>query len=88
MSPLVALNPVVRAQALEQKPSSLVSQEYANVLWLHNERKLAVPSLKDLVVSKPQEIQKLDVEAKLKNVLLLARLVWGPFIHATTPLIY
>ena len=77
----VALNSVVRAQALEEKPSSPVSQEYANVLWLHNERKLAVQFLKDLVVSKPKEIQKLDVEAKLKNAVLLARLVMGPFTH-------
>jgi serine-protein kinase ATM len=72
----VALNSIVRAQALEQQPSSQVSQEYANVLWLHNEQKLAVQFLKDLVVSKPKEIQKLAPEHKLKNALLLARLVW------------
>jgi ataxia telangiectasia mutated family protein len=71
----VALNSVVRAQTLEKQPSSLVSQEYANVLWLHNERKLAVQFLKDLVVSKPKEIQKLSAEFKLKNAVLLARLV-------------
>lgn len=71
----VALNSVVRAQALEQQPSSLVSQEYANVLWLHNERKLAVQFLKELVVSKPKETQKLSAEFKLKNAVLLARLV-------------
>ena len=71
----VALNSVVRAQALEQQPSSQVSQEYANVLWLHNERKLAVQFLKDLVVSKPKDIQKLTAGSQLKNALLLARLV-------------
>ena len=71
----VALNSVVRAQTLEQQPSSIVSQEYANVLWLHNEQKLAVQFLKDLVVSKPKEIQKLNPESKFKNALLLARLV-------------
>lgn len=71
----VALNSVVRAQALEQQPSSLVSQEYANVLWLHHERKHAVQFLKELVVSKPKEIQKLGTESKLKNAVLLARLV-------------
>ena len=71
----VALNSVVRAQTLEQQPSSLVSQEYANVLWLHNEQKLAVQFLKDLVVLKSGEIQKLTTESKLKNALLLARLV-------------
>ena len=72
----VALNSVVRAQALERTPTSTVSQEYADVLWLHNERKLAVQYLKDLVVSKPKEIQKLTPVSKLKNALLLARLVW------------
>lgn len=71
----VALNSVVRAQTLEKQPSSLVSQEYANVLWLHNERKLAVQFLKELVVLKPKEIQKLSAEFKLKNAVLLARLV-------------
>ena len=72
----VALNSIVRAQTLEQQPSSQVSQEYANVLWLHKEQKLAVQFLKDLVVSKPKEIQKLTPDTKLKNALLLARLVW------------
>lgn len=71
----VALNSVVRAQALEQQPSSAVSQEYANVLWLHNERKFAVQFLKDLVVSKPEEVQRLNHRSRLKNALLLARLV-------------
>ena len=77
----VALNSVVRAQALEQQPSSLVSQEYADVLWLHNEQKLAVQFLKDLVVSKPKEIQKLNAESKLKNAVLLARLVRCPLLR-------
>ena len=84
----VALNSVVRAQALEQQPSSLVSQEYANVLWLHNERKPAVQFLKDLVVSKPKEIQKLSVESKLKNAVLLARLVMDLFSRRTVVLIH
>ena len=84
----VALNSVVRAQALEQQPSSLVSQEYANVLWLHNERKPAVQFLKDLVVSKPKEIQKLSVESKLKNAVLLARLVMDLFSQRTVVLIH
>jgi hypothetical protein len=84
----VALNSVVRAQTLEQHPSSPVSQEYANVLWLHNERKPAVQFLKDLVVSKPKEIQKLTAESKLKNAVLLARLVMGPFTEARAALTY
>ena len=84
----VALNSVVRAQTLEQPPGSLVSQEYANVLWLHNERKLAVQFLKDLVVLKPKEIQKLSVESKLKNAVLLARLVIDLSVHTTMALTY
>ena len=84
----VALNSVVRAQTLEQQPSSLVSQEYANVLWLHNERKLAVQFLKDMVVLKPKDIHKLSVESKLKNAVLLARLVIGLFTPATAILTY
>ena len=82
----VALNAIVRAQTLEQQPSSIVSQEYASVLWLHNERKLAVQFLKDLVVSKPKEIQKLSPESKLKNALLLARLVWTHSTRVTVVL--
>ena len=84
----VALNSVVRAQVLEQQPSSLVSQEYANVLWLHNERKLAVQFLKDMVVSQPKEIQKLSVESKLKNAVLLARLVIDPLTQTIVVLTY
>ena len=84
----VALNSVVRAQALEQEPSSLVSQEYANVLWLHNERKLAVQFLKDLVALKPKEIQKLSVESRLKNAVLLARLVMVLFTQMIVTLKY
>jgi len=84
----VALNSVVRAQTLEQPPSSLVSQEYANVLWLHDERKLAVQFLKDLVVLKPKEIQKLSAESKLKNAVLLARLVIDFSTHTIAALTY
>ncbi|KAI6164632.1 hypothetical protein EDD17DRAFT_1561632 [Pisolithus thermaeus] len=37
----VALNSVVKAQQLEKTPSYEISQEFANVLWLQNEQKLA-----------------------------------------------
>ena len=84
----VALNSVVRAQALEHQPSSLVSQEYADVLWLHNEQKLAVQFLKELVVSKAKEIQKLNVDSKPKNAVLLARLVIDLFTQTTVTLMY
>jgi ataxia telangiectasia mutated family protein len=45
----IALNSVIRAQRLETKSSAEVSEEFANVLWLQKEEKLAVQFLKDLV---------------------------------------
>ena len=44
----VALNSIVKAQTLEVSPSYEVSQEFANVLWLQKEQKLAVQFLRDL----------------------------------------
>jgi serine-protein kinase ATM len=71
----VALNSIVRAQKLEVHASSMVSQEFANVLWLHKEQKLAVQFLKDLVVSSKSGIDALGLKEKLNNAVLLARLV-------------
>ncbi|KAJ7504364.1 hypothetical protein B0H11DRAFT_513652 [Mycena galericulata] len=55
----IALNSVVRAQRLErQSPSFEVSEEFASVLRLHKEEKVAVQFLKDLDrthLSKPDE---------------------------------
>lgn len=45
----IALNSVVRAQALEKDPSPEVSEEYANVLWFQKEERLAVQFLEDIV---------------------------------------
>ncbi|KIM44739.1 hypothetical protein M413DRAFT_442693 [Hebeloma cylindrosporum] len=45
----IALNSVIRAQCLETIPSAEVSEEFAIVLWLQKEEKLAVQFLKDLV---------------------------------------
>jgi hypothetical protein len=45
----IALNSIVRAQGLEDHPTFEVSQEFANVLWLQKEQKLAVQFLSDLV---------------------------------------
>lgn len=44
----VALNSVVLAQNLEMQPSFEVSQEFANVLWLQKEEKLAVQFLQEM----------------------------------------
>ena len=71
----VALNSIVRAQKLEVHATSIVSQEFANVLWLHKEQKLAVQFLKDLTMSSKLDIDGLALEEKLKNAVLLARLV-------------
>ncbi|KAF8966296.1 hypothetical protein BDZ97DRAFT_2057533 [Flammula alnicola] len=45
----VALNSVVRAQRLDITSSSEVSEEFANVLWLQKEERLAVQFLQGLV---------------------------------------
>ncbi|KAF9240715.1 hypothetical protein BU15DRAFT_87599 [Melanogaster broomeanus] len=46
----VALNSIVKAQRLEGISTHEVSQEFANVLWLQKEQKLAVQFLKDLLL--------------------------------------
>lgn len=63
----IALNSTIRAQALEDAPSFKVSQEFASVLWLQNEQKLAVQYLQGLV-------KEGGVEGSRK-ASLLARLV-------------
>jgi len=45
----IALNSIVRAQGLEDTPTFEVAHEFASVLWLQKEQKLAVQLLKDLV---------------------------------------
>lgn len=45
----IALNSVVRAQQLDVKPSAEVSEEFANVLWVQKEEKLAVQFLRHLI---------------------------------------
>ncbi|TFK51797.1 hypothetical protein OE88DRAFT_1658419 [Heliocybe sulcata] len=70
----VALNSVTRAQTLESTPSLDVSEEFAQVLWLHNEQKLAVQVLQGLLDSSsvgPSATAGLSRESR---ALLLARL--------------
>ena len=67
----IALNSVVRAQRLTLKPSSEVSEEFANVLWLQKEEKLAVQFLQDLV-DNSANVQSADMSRK---AMWLARLV-------------
>jgi ataxia telangiectasia mutated family protein len=71
----VALNSIVRAQQLESVASFAISQEFASVLWLQNEQKLAVEFLKELVrqidsyASPPARVNE------TRKALMLARLV-------------
>jgi ataxia telangiectasia mutated family protein len=67
----IALNSVVRAQRLTQKPSFEVSEEFANVLWLQKEEKLAVQFLRD-IVDNSKNVQSADMSRK---AMWLARLV-------------
>jgi ataxia telangiectasia mutated family protein len=68
----IALNSIVRAQRLERTQSFNVSQEFACVLWLQREQKLAVQYLKEIVTH--QTISE-DQVSPTKKALLLARLV-------------
>ncbi|EIN09557.1 hypothetical protein PUNSTDRAFT_101425 [Punctularia strigosozonata HHB-11173 SS5] len=45
----VAMNSVMSAQTLETVPTPYISQEFASVLWLHKEQKLAIQLLKQLL---------------------------------------
>ncbi|KAG2343944.1 hypothetical protein BDR05DRAFT_883039 [Suillus weaverae] len=65
----VALNSIVKAQRHERNASFEVAREFANVLWLQKEQKLAVQYLKDLVGG-----QNLGTDGAVEKALSLARL--------------
>ncbi|KAG1770724.1 hypothetical protein EDD22DRAFT_769941 [Suillus occidentalis] len=69
----VALNSIVKAQRLERNASFEVAREFANVLWLQKEQKLAVQYLKDLVNS-----QNLGADGAVEKALSFARLTGSP----------
>ncbi len=71
----IALNSVTRAQKLEQTVSPNVSQEFANVLWLTKEPKLAVQSLATLVSSHAASKVMDESHRKIQHATLLAQLV-------------
>ena len=73
--PQIALNSVIRAQNFERTPSSRVSQEFACVLWLMNEPKLAIKSLSSLASTISLDKARHDAPQGLQHALLLARLV-------------
>jgi len=66
----VALNSIVKAQRLERNASLEIAREFANVLWLQKEQKLAVQYLKDLV-----NREKSGEDGAIEKALSLARLV-------------
>jgi ataxia telangiectasia mutated family protein len=68
----IALNAVVRSQRLEASATFDVSQEFASVLWLQREQKLAVQYLKELLHSDSSMVPRIDTTRK---ALLLAQLV-------------
>ncbi len=73
----VALNSIIRAQNLEQSPTSKVSVEFANVLWLMKEPKIAIKTLERVTSSISLDKARHDAEETLQHAILLARLVRG-----------
>lgn len=86
-----ALNATVRAQQLEKTPSFAVSQQFANVLWLQQERKLASEFLRS-EMQRDGRIGALSqsVTENLQNAVNLARLVssFEPFNVFKNPTVY
>jgi ataxia telangiectasia mutated family protein len=73
----VALNSIIRAQQLEKIPSFDISQEFASVLWMQKEQKLAVEFLRDLMLREDPEYARPTVDASIngRRAHLLAQLV-------------
>lgn len=70
----VALNSIIKARRLEGISTHEVSQEFAHVLWLQNEQKLAVQFLKDLVL-RQEPVSSSDPGLVIERALSMARLV-------------
>jgi ataxia telangiectasia mutated family protein len=64
----IALNSVIRAQKLERAPSLEVSVEFASVLRLHKEEKLAIQFLKDLDLTRLPAAEKAVILARLVSL--------------------
>lgn len=74
----IALNSIIRAQRLETVASFEVAQEFACVLWLQKEEKLAVQYLEDLHLQK--NIGNAD------RAISLSRLVCAAYISSANHL--
>ncbi|TFK39785.1 hypothetical protein BDQ12DRAFT_704732 [Crucibulum laeve] len=70
----IALNSVVRAKSLEAEPSFEVSQEFAKVLWIQKEEKLAVQFLQSLIHNKSTEMEIDGQDNETTKALLFAQL--------------
>lgn len=70
----IALNSVIRAEELEKTATLDVSEEFANVLWAHNEERRAVDLLRQI-----RDSGKYDAKLALVN----ARLVSTSLSHTT-----
>jgi ataxia telangiectasia mutated family protein len=70
----VALNSIVKARRLEGVSTHEVSQEFANVLWLQKEQKLAVQFLKDLLFQQSKALS-VGPEPAIERALSMVRLV-------------
>ncbi|KIJ20941.1 hypothetical protein PAXINDRAFT_125515 [Paxillus involutus ATCC 200175] len=69
----VALNSIVKARRLEGVSTHEVSQEFANVLWLQKEQKLAVQFLKDLLFQQSKALS-VGPEPAIERALSMVRL--------------
>ncbi|KAF9218963.1 hypothetical protein BS17DRAFT_718960 [Gyrodon lividus] len=69
----VALNSIVKARRLEGISTHEVSQEFANVLWLQKEQKLAVQFLKDLLLQQSKAVPN-SPELAIEQALSMVRL--------------
>ncbi|KAH9916328.1 uncharacterized protein B0H18DRAFT_884948 [Fomitopsis serialis] len=72
--PQAALNAITQAQVLGGEGVPEVTQEFANVLWLMKEPRLAASLLKDTLSTMTTEAQKGPEEDKFRVASLLARL--------------
>ncbi|CCL98610.1 uncharacterized protein FIBRA_00612 [Fibroporia radiculosa] len=74
VSSQIALNAISKAQSLEQSIPLDVSLEFANVLWLMKEPKLAVQSLSELSSDIQSRFSLDNSQDSIQTALLLARL--------------
>jgi serine-protein kinase ATM len=76
----IALNAVIRAQSLESQANAAITQALSAVLWSLEEQKIAIQSLRQLVL--PEGSTQTQTESSVPQALVLARLVsYTHFYH-------